>query len=226
MSAPRRKLRRGCLLRRPAEKDKRNRAQRPPAPRERRGPSEPTLGNNGASVTWAGGVAVARGRGSGGTGAARARGVRRPEALWPRARGLIRDRAEGREERDAPGRRRGPRGHALGRASSPDSSLTASPFQSPARPPRCRRTHRPHRTAAIPARNCRSRLGARPPRPRRPGTAPSSRPARDRRSVPYPGSAAEAGRGDAPWWVVLPGSVTRLEELPTTEPPALLSSGG
>lgn len=49
-----------------------------PASRRRR--------NNGASVTWAGGVAAARGRGCGGAGAAGARGVRHPGVLRPGAR--------------------------------------------------------------------------------------------------------------------------------------------
>lgn len=94
-------------------------------------------------------------------------------------------------------------GRALRRAPfSLSCSLTRSFPSRPRVPP-----HSPtRRTAAIPARNCRSRFRARPPCPRHPGPAPSSRPARDRRAVPSPGFAAEQGRA------TLPGHATREKQ--------------
>lgn len=180
-----------------------------PAPRERRGPSEPTPGKQWRERDVGRGRRRRAGKGLRPGGGGRARGVRHPGVLRPRARGRIRV--------GVGALRKGRRGRAAGAAGSrtpprilhsPLARSSPAPIPPPSFPPRCRRTHRPRRTAAILARNCRSRLGARPPRPRRPGTAPSSRPARDQRSVPYSGCAAKAGHGDALWRVGLPQPLT------------------
>lgn len=192
-----RELRPGCL---PRETKGTERVARPPAHSARKaGSQRADAGKQWRERDVGRGRRRREGKGLRRFGGARARGMRHSGALRPRARGQIRAGVQGPEERDA-------------RAGGGDLRVARSavhPPQPPRSPPArskpppacrgCRRTHRPHRTAAILARNCRSRLGARPPRPRRPGTAPSSRPARDRRSVPYPGSAAKAGCGDAPW---------------------------
>lgn len=108
-------------------------------------------------------------------------------------------------------------GRALRRAPfSLPCSLTRSFPSRPRVPP-----HSPtRRTAAIPARNCRSRFRARPPCPRRPGPAPSSRPARDRSAVPSPGFAAEPGRA------TLPSHATRGKQRCWPAPRSLASVWG
>ncbi|KAF6317465.1 hypothetical protein mRhiFer1_008518 [Rhinolophus ferrumequinum] len=120
---------------------------------------------------------------------------------------VVPGRAGGRSAGERPegaGARTGP-GRGSGAAPAPCRALGCAPFSLPcslsltrsfSSGPRFCRTHQFRRTAATPARNCRSRLDA---SPRRSGTAPSSRLARDWRAVPFPGFAAEHCRRDAPW---------------------------
>ncbi|XP_076419536.1 uncharacterized protein LOC121824305 [Peromyscus maniculatus bairdii] len=149
----------------PAERDQGDREPRRPAPRERRGPSEPAPEKQWRERD----VGRGRRRRAG-------KGLRRG-----RARERIRARAGGPEERDAPGGRQGPRGRALSRASSPARSLAARPLQSPSRPPRVpphspAPPHRSNPSAQLPQPPRRAPSPPPPPR-RRPLLAPGQGPA-------------------------------------------------
>lgn len=176
--ASRRERRRGC----PPSGTTGDREWRWPAPRERRGPSEPTPGKQWRERDVGRGRRRRAGKGLRPGGGGRARGVRHPGVLRPRARGRIRAGVGGPEERTPRAGGRGRRvAHSAAHPPQPARSLAARsnppslppsavPPHSPAPP------HRSNPSAQLPQPPRRAPSPPPPPR-HRPQLAPGQGPA-------------------------------------------------